>query len=466
MPRVSWSSRYKIQDIGTNLDVDIEQELRNLSPRRQRRVVDRIANYRTIQDELVEDWEEIGGMYADLCRMWDSTPEEQQQEDRNTIEKLWLTMETKFENLIDGLRSAFNLNFARELDFFSRVLKEHLDACQNDLDGLRTNFNNKVYAQTKGDKVRGRPPYEIDGPDSTLYKLCQTQVLPPRSKVRSGSTTEPKNDPLILASIVGATREWRWTDAGSGGQGQVALYESVDRSGAVKDRLVIKNTLGLYTEDQFRHPIFWHGDTSDAKFGEECVPMEYHTQKLVSQARALDSHNTVKLLAPPQVRWDRQEYRLYMEHVPDGDLDDLIKKHVTHNEPIPETFLWMVFHALLNNALIMQQGELDNALDPWSQIVHCDLKAANIIMGLPNTEFFPQYPTPKYVHLCPLARIVLADYILGSLTLVWQFTPTKRIELIQSCILDQAHTMPQNKYPGLIASQNSRTRYVVSERLF
>lgn len=171
------------------------------------------------------------------------------------------------------------------------------------------------------------------------------------------------------------------------------MYEFTDNTGNVTTRVVRKDTASRETENWFRDPRDWHGDTSKATFRNECVPMEYHTQQIVSSAPS--STNTVKFLGPPQVVWSERKYRLYTQFEPDGDASDLIRKHDDHEEPVPELFLWMVFQALLNSALIMKQGGILAPAKSWSQIVHCDIKAANVFLGLPDPYFFPQYPKPK-----------------------------------------------------------------------
>lgn len=85
-----------------------------------------------------------------------------------------------------------------------------------------------------------------------------------------------------------------------------------------------------------------------------------------------------------------------------GPYGDLHSLHETWNleirqYPIPEPFLWHLFHCLAESCLIMIQGSYDTqeADLEWFEIVHRDIKPANIFLCSPDSSYFPQYPTPK-----------------------------------------------------------------------
>lgn len=226
---------------------------------------------------------------------------------------------------------------------------------------------------------------------SNEYQLCQRQVLPPLPTKESESPTRPEfNKARDLSRFVKGGRKgvfWEAQDLGAGAQGQAWVYTLLDANQVPIHRVVRKETASIEDFDDWACPYSWHGDTSSPTFRNECVPLEFHTQDLVSSARG--SH-AVKLLAPPQVLWEEYKYRLYMEYAPNGDLDKVIGLHDIHGEPVPETFLWLVLQALATTALIMEQGDTRRRLDEWSEIVHCDYKAGNVFLGLPNGKYYNQ----------------------------------------------------------------------------
>lgn len=71
---------------------------------------------------------------------------------------------------------------------------------------------------------------------------------------------------------------------------------------------------------------------------------------------------------------------------------------LTHNSLIfPEAFLWHVFRSLATALTYCALGHTASAerLPDWEEIVHCDLKPGNILVGAPDPVINKHYPTIK-----------------------------------------------------------------------
>ena len=91
---------------------------------------------------------------------------------------------------------------------------------------------------------------------------------------------------------------------------------------------------------------------------------------------------------------------MYMELCPHGDLERIETHYRSLNQPIPEPLIWHIFESLVNVGLPMEQGSVTEAQDGWIQIVHRDIKALNVFLGLhplpaPTRDNWAAYPTIK-----------------------------------------------------------------------
>jgi hypothetical protein len=332
-----------------------------------------------------------------------------------------------FDNFRRGKREAINIFTTYvdqrpfgELSYFNWTMEWCLDAEKGDLEDKIQRFNSHPgMAQTPGKKTRNNkvtPP-----PESPLYKICQTQVLPPEPSWPSDFIADASRGmPDIMIDLPRFQEEpgaGTWTPKQlHGGQATTTLYTCTKSDGNVTRRIVVKDIIvkeatSELREQQFKDPRKWHGDTSAFAVDNNHVPMEFHTQQIVSTAPGF--FNGVKFLARPQIMWQDWKTRLYMEHVPKGDADKLVKNHKDDDEPVPETFLWLCFQALIKTALVMERGYLEEDEEDqpaeWSQIVHCDFKPGNLFLGLPKPNFYPLYPTPKYVLKKGVVQGLLTD---------------------------------------------------------
>lgn len=119
----------------------------------------------------------------------------------------------------------------------------------------------------------------------------------------------------------------------------------------------------------------------------------------MERLRGAGSANVVKLirgrlLAPDLV------YRMYMEYCPYGDLGRILEHHRRINQPIPEPLIWHIFESLVNAGLLMEQGHITQAQNPWNQIFHRDFKPQNVFLGrhpdpVAARDNWAAYPTIK-----------------------------------------------------------------------
>ena len=91
-------------------------------------------------------------------------------------------------------------------------------------------------------------------------------------------------------------------------------------------------------------------------------------------------------------------WRIYMPYYPLGDLGDLVEENRIQRWPLPEPFVWYLFHRLANAAMVMDT-KLHTGKDQYV-VVHLDLKPDNILLGNPGSlgvnSDFVMYP-PAYM---------------------------------------------------------------------
>ncbi|KAK4887990.1 hypothetical protein LTR28_003065, partial [Elasticomyces elasticus] len=63
--------------------------------------------------------------------------------------------------------------------------------------------------------------------------------------------------------------------------------------------------------------------------------------------------------------------------------------------------IWYTFQALVNACLVLEQGSVEAPVSDWNgQVVHCDIKLANIVLDVPTlASGFPSYRKKHQVAL-------------------------------------------------------------------
>lgn len=368
-------------------------ELESMSGRIKQYVLELMQDVTRMENEVNTELADLLKRRASICRSWARLQGDAQMNFQDRMDDRFKDLENAAQDVINRIGPCIKPLAGKSLDEFIRSLEEHSVEAKKTLTNIRAQRSELgKLAQLPGDKIEATDA-QIDKLISSLRPQCQQQVLPPSTNVSIQSRTSitvalADLDSFRVPITYGAG--WRSMPIGAGAQGTVTAHEYVTADGNVINRIVRKDT---NLRNSFSDPAYWHGDSSESPFAGKCLPLEYHTQKLVCSAPLRDSNNTVKLVGPPHIMWNQRTHRLYMEFVPLGDVGDLIKRQDRHDEPFPATFLWLAFRALLNNCLIMKQGAVSYKISPWSQIVHCDLKAINVFVGAPNHDYYPQYPT-------------------------------------------------------------------------
>lgn len=372
-------------------------------------------------DEVANrDFSSATNIRDEACYRWDSLSPQERQNNINVIKTHFDNFQHILGRIIATLTTHINERSFGDLDYLIPNLQSRLDLAKADLESSTEYFNSHPgMAQTLGDKIRRTKV--TPAPESSLYKLCQTQVLPPEPSWPSDFLADASRGmPDIMRDLPRFQEEpgaGTWTPKElQGGQATTTLWICAKSDGNVTRRIVVKDIIvdeatAELSEQRFKDPRNWHGDTSAFAVDNNHVPMEFHTQQIVSTAPGF--FHGVKFLARPQIMWQDRKIRLYMEHVPKGDADKLAKNHKDSDEPVPETFLWLCFQALIKTALVMERGYLEEDEEDqpaeWSQIVHCDFKPGNLFLGLPKPNFYPLYPTPKYVLDKRIVQRLLTD---------------------------------------------------------
>lgn len=351
--------------------------------------------------------------YGAACGIWDSLPVPVQQETLQHVDVLLnqylnrnaimathyatISNECRANNVTEGPRLQGQFPVTHDMaSFIQAATTRRQDIVNQRLTVLSNEqlYRNPTQSVPQGNKIQGRHRIPL-----ALRNLWRRQMLLPAPTVTNlgwqSSQQALPHDP---------NRVWQGASLGAGGMGTTRVFAQRNAANNVTSRLVIKDCDKLDENDR-RDRIYWYGDLTDEDWETTCVPMEYHTQKLVGDNP--ETKNVVKVYGPPFVNWDEGIYRILMEFAPEGDLKQLINRHQDHQEPIPEKFIWMCFRGLVEACMVMKQGGLAQAANPWSEIVHRDLKPENVFLARPNPNYYSHWPTPQYVWLCSFFSALL-----------------------------------------------------------
>ena len=165
---------------------------------------------------------------------------------------------------------------------------------------------------------------------------------------------------------------------GEGGMGIVHLWCCVDENNRIRDRVIGKQVHpGVTTwerKDAWRNGEIG-GEPRESMLGNEIYAnLESSAPgdgKFVTQCLGygdMRSPNPQEIRATGNIVYRNiAGYKLYIEYCPFGDLGDAIIRQSEAEEPFHEGFIWMMFEALAECAVAMDQ----------SKIVHSDIATSN-----------------------------------------------------------------------------------------
>ncbi|EME83620.1 uncharacterized protein MYCFIDRAFT_196840 [Pseudocercospora fijiensis CIRAD86] len=209
-------------------------------------------------------------------------------------------------------------------------------------------------------------------------------------------------DPAEMAQAIGVDSDraafpeqgtWEFSNMlGSGTYGNVSLWTRKDESGSITGRTAIKEAyLGPRpgkSKDSWNNARFW------------CHPMSIRYPMEAGIMRRLNdlqhSESIVQNLA--YASYDAKKmFRLYLEFCEHGDLNELIKAYAKAEHPIPVRVLWSIFESLAAALCLMETGHLPTLTlppNPWTPILHLDIKPHNIFLKQrkPPTTSWPNTP--------------------------------------------------------------------------
>lgn len=105
--------------------------------------------------------------------------------------------------------------------------------------------------------------------------------------------------------------------------------------------------------------------------------------------------------------------QIYYDYCDGGDLNALMQNYISHNFPIPESFIWHCYLELSEAVAFIHYGynrhlpKNTPSLPEWRAVIHRDIKPANVLLRLPADD------RPSYERVYP--SLVLADFGHASL---------------------------------------------------
>ncbi|EME45901.1 hypothetical protein DOTSEDRAFT_22025 [Dothistroma septosporum NZE10] len=293
--------------------------------------------------------------------------------------------------MIDVLQTDFAdlREWSHPLHLFTQAIGSWQVAVQNMI--IQTKEDSKRSRAELHSLKRNTPGRKVEYIDMQRVHSLETQAIHEASRLPT--IPNPSIPPIFQHAWNNRSLDCRWEcrilkENIGGINAGIDLMYGINEHGTIITRAVQKR---LDPANPPVDPREWCGDL---EYGySEPILKEYATQVVAAEAQG--ARFVLRPLREP-VNWGGNDWRLYLEYAPHGDLDAVVNAHFGTGTQVPEAFLWMLFQSLIETALILKNGVLSGkSPDIWREIVHRDWKPANVVLALSESGHFPQYPRPR-----------------------------------------------------------------------
>ncbi|KAF2210354.1 hypothetical protein CERZMDRAFT_86093 [Cercospora zeae-maydis SCOH1-5] len=226
-----------------------------------------------------------------------------------------------------------------------------------------------------------------------LRQAARTRSLELNSQVggkRSALETRREQDERVLRQSrpVSPWSQWQHV-VGAGGHGTVQAWIKTDHNDRVVDRVARKQSRNSNRNDKHYSDVW---QPPDSNMPSEVAAM-YKLRALKDSSKSIIQIRNWRPVAAA-----RKEYLIYMELCQHGDLMKVRRQNIMSNQMPPEAFLWSIIESLADASLLMQRGEVADSppgLHNWTELVHGDMQAGNVLLDINTTGSFAGFPRAK-----------------------------------------------------------------------